>query len=62
MKKRRQDDELKTDACKKYGVKLIVIPYFKKLDSLENIIKSVEQCVKKSGLKTPKNWDKKNLD
>ncbi len=59
MKKRQKDDKSKANACKKYGVKLIVIPYFKKLDNLESIIKSVEQCVKKSGLETPKDWDKR---
>lgn len=62
MKKRQKDDKLKANACEKHGVKLIVIPYFKKLDDLEKIIKSVEKCVLKTGLKIPKNWDNKKSD
>jgi len=59
IKERQKTDQLKANACKEYGVKLIVIPYFKKLDNLEKIVNSVEKCVLKAGLKIPKNWDRK---
>ncbi len=57
MKERQRVDLLKANACKKYGVKLIIIPYFKKLNNLEEIIKFVESCVRKAGIEIPKNWD-----
>ncbi len=62
IQERQNIDELKAKSCKKYGVKLIVIPYFKKLDDLEKIIKSVEQCVVRSGLEIPKTWNNRKAD
>ena len=62
MKERQKTDELKENACKKYGVKLIVIPYFKKLDDLKSIIKSVENCVQQAKLGIPKSWNNRKKD
>ncbi len=62
MKERQKIDKLKADACSKYGVKLIIIPYFKKLNNLEDITKSVEKYVIKAGLNIPKIWNSKKED
>lgn len=62
IKERQKTDQLKADACKEYGIKLIVIPYFKRLNNLQQIIKSVENCIVKAGLKIPDNWNSRKAN
>lgn len=52
-------DRKKYAICWERGVNLVVIPQFNKLVHLESILREIETCVTRAGLKEPKGWRSK---
>lgn len=55
LHKRKNDDLLKQKLCFENGVKLIIIPYFKNISDVQNIICDLNCILYKNGFETQEN-------